>query len=69
MNINVAKIEEIYGLEILSLVLENISDVIKNMNYLNKLEFNDVEDIFERYVLIFICGSEEFKLKINNLIS
>lgn len=69
MNININKIEEIYGLDILNLVKENIEDVNKNINYLIYLNFNDVEDIFERYVPIFICSYDEFKNKINKLIN
>ena len=69
MKINIEKIEEIYGEDILNLVKENIHDITKNLNYLEKLDFNDIEDIFERYIPIFICDSTEFKTKINNLIS
>lgn len=69
MNINLDKIEEIYGLDILNLVKENIEDVNKNIKYLYYLNFNDIEDIFERYTPILICGPIEFKNKIDKLIS
>ena len=39
------------------------------LNIVSKLDFNDIEDIFERYIPIFICDSTEFTTKINNLIS
>lgn len=68
MGINIEKVEEIYGDDILNLVRENIQDVIKNLNYLEKIEFSDIEDIFERYAPIFICGPMEFEEKINRLI-
>ena len=68
MDINIGKIEEIYGIDILELIKDNINDINENLNYLSKLEFNDIEDIFERYPLIFICEPSEFKTNINNLI-
>lgn len=69
MNIDLNKIESIYGLELLDLIKENIDDVKMNINYLIYLNFNDIEDIFERYVLIFICDFDEFKSKIDKLIN
>ena len=64
--INFDKISEIYGNDVLILVKENVEDVIKNFQYLINLDFNDVEDIFERYVTIFICSQKEFKTKERN---
>lgn len=67
--INFNKINEIYGNDILVLVKENVNDVIKNFQYLIDLDFSDVEDIFERYVTVFICSQEEFKSKVDKLIN
>lgn len=67
--INFDKISEIYGNDVLILVKENVEDVIKNFQYLINLDFNDVEDIFERYVTIFICSQKEFKTKVDKLIN
>lgn len=69
MNINFNKIYEIYGEDVIELIKENVSEITKNLGYMIKLGFNDVEDIFERYSVIFICGNNEFVEKINNLIN
>ena len=69
MNINLDKIKDIYGLELLDLVKENIEDINKNINYLIYLNFNDIEDIFERYTPIFICEHKEFRQKMAKLVN
>ena len=66
MNINFDKIKEIYGNEVLSIIKENQESVINNLNYLYRLEFTDIENIFEREVLLFI--DSDFKTKIDSLI-
>ena len=66
MNINFNKIKEIYGNEILNIIKENQENVINNLKYLHRLEFTDIEDIFEREVLLFI--DIDFKNKMDNLI-
>ena len=68
MNINVDKIEQIYGSEILKHVIENKEDIEKNINYMVKFEFNDIEDIFERITPLFITDSKTFKNKMDKLI-
>lgn len=68
MNIDYDKIEELYGVDCLILLKENIEEVKKNINYLYKLGFNDIEDIFERYTYIFIRDYETFKKKLDKLI-
>ena len=69
MDIDLGKIEEIYGVDILNLVKENIDDINKNIKYLIYLNFEDVENIFERYTPVFICNFIEFKNKIDKLIN
>ena len=69
MSINLDKIKDIYGLELLDLVKENIEDINNNINYLIYLNFNDIEDIFERYTPIFICGHKEFRQKMAKLVN
>ena len=69
MNINVDKIKDIYGIDTLNLIKDNIKDIVNNIKYLEELGFSDVEDIFERYTLMFIYSKEEFKEKINYLIN
>lgn len=68
MNIDFNKIERIYGHSIINSITILKEDVINNIEYFISLGFGDVEDIFERQALIFICPKEEFKIKINNLI-
>lgn len=62
------KISEIYGEEVLREMQENMDEVIKNVNYMYMLEFNDVEDIFEREILLFLYDHDIFKDKLNKLI-
>lgn len=69
MNIDFNKINETYGEDVLELIKENIEDITENINYLQKLNFTDIEDIFERYTLIFIDSPSSFEDKINNLIN
>lgn len=70
MNINIDfdKINKIYGIETLNNIKENINEVNKNISYMYKLGFADIEDIFERETLLFICDNKEFKNKIDKLI-
>lgn len=70
MNINIDfdKINKIYGIETLNNIKENINEVNKNISYMYKLGFTDIEDIFERETLLFICDNKEFKNKIDKLI-
>ncbi len=68
MEIDFKKIEQIYGIEMIEEIRDNLRDVNTNVNYLLKIGFNDVEDIFERYAPIFICSNKNFIEKINNLI-
>ena len=69
VEIDFRKIEQIYGIEMIEEIRDNLRDVNTNVNYLLKIGFNDVEDIFERYAPIFICSNKEFKDKINNLVN
>ena len=69
MYIDLNKIKEIYGIDTLTLIKENIKDIINNIKYLERLGFKDTEDIFERYTLIFIEEPIIFKEKINKLIN
>jgi len=68
MYINYNKISEIYGQEMLKSIKENFDTVVDNIKYLVVLQFTDVEDIFERFVPIFLNDNKIFKEKINSLI-
>lgn len=50
-------------------IKENLKNVVSNINYLNLLKFTDIEDIFERYVFLFLYDEKIFKNKISNLIN
>lgn len=69
MNINYNKIKELYGIDYLYLIKDNIEDIKLNIDYLYKLGFNDVEDIFERYTFLFIKDNDEFRVMFNKLIT
>ncbi len=69
MKIDFEKIEEIYGSSVIEEIQNNSKDILENIKYLKELNINDIEDIFERYPLIFICDKNEFKNKVDKLIS
>lgn len=66
--INFDRIEQIYGVEMLKNIKENKEEVGKNIDYMIKLNFKDIQDIFERITPIFITKNDLFKNKINTLI-
>lgn len=69
MKIDFEKIEEIYGNSVIEEIKNNSKDILENIKYLKELNINDIEDVFERYPLIFICDKNEFKNKVDKLIS
>lgn len=69
MKIDFEKIEEIYGSSVIEEIQNSSKDILENIKYLKELNINDIEDIFERYPLIFICEKNEFKNKVDKLIS
>lgn len=69
MDINFNKIALIYGNDMITSVKENIDEVGKNIKYMIDLGFDDIEDIFEREVPLFINDSIDFKKKIDCLIN
>ena len=56
-----------YGEDIKEDILENKDIVLENYNFLQKLNIISVDEIFQRYITIFL--DEDFKNKVNNLIS
>ena len=68
MDIDFNNISDTYGEDIINIIRDNIDDITENINYLRKLNFSDIEDIFERYTLIFIDNPSIFKEKIDKLI-
>lgn len=67
-NVDLEKIGTIYGDEVLEDIQNNMDEVIKNINYMYKLNFVDVEDIFERETLLFLYDNKTFVRKLNGLI-
>ena len=68
MKVNLNNIRDIYGDSVVLLIRDNIDDVMKNIDYLNKLNFTDTEDIFEKIAILFLDTPSTFKNKIDNLI-
>jgi len=68
MKVNLNNIRDTYGDSVVLLIRDNIDDVMKNIDYLNKLEFTDTEDIFEKFAILFLYTPSVFKNKIDNLI-
>ena len=69
MKIDFMKIKEIYGEDALIACNENIDELVKNINYLISLGFDDYEDIIERYSLAFDEDHEIVIEKIDDLIN
>ena len=56
-----------YGEDIKEDILENKDIVLENYNFLQELNIISVDEIFQRYIKIFL--DENFKNKVNKLIS
>lgn len=56
-----------YGEDIKEDILENKDIVLENYNFLQELNIISVDEIFQRYITIFL--DENFKKKVNKLIS
>lgn len=56
-----------YGKDIKEDILENKDIVLENYNFLQELNIISVDEIFQRYITIFL--DEDFKNKVNKLIS
>ena len=69
MEINLKKLEEIYGKSLVKEMHDDIENLIENMKYLDKLEFDDIYDIIEVNPYLFLIDNNEFIKRINNLIT
>ena len=56
-----------YGEDIKEDILKNKDIVLENYNFLQELNIISVDEIFQRYITIFL--DEDFKNKVNKLIS
>ena len=68
MNIDFGKVREIYGEDALVMCNDNLDELVKNINYLIKLGFDDYADIIERFPLAFVEEHECVKKRIDKLI-
>ena len=69
MEMNLEILEEIYGKSIVKEMHDDIENIIENMKYLDKLEFDDIYDIIEVNPYLFLIDNNEFIKRINNLIT
>ena len=69
MEINLEKLEEIFGKSLVKEMRDDIENLIENMKYLDKLEFDDIYDIIEVNPYLFLIDNNEFIKRINNLIT
>ena len=67
-NVDLDRIEEVFGEDYIKTINENINLIDENVKLLEKLKFDDIEEIFERCPDIFIYNANEFETKINKLI-
>lgn len=69
MNLDLEKLKEIYGDSIINEISTNVGNLINNINYLKSRQFTNAEEIFERYPYAFLTNEEEFKSKVDKLIT
>ena len=69
MEINLEKNEEIKEKSLVKEMHDDIENLIENMKYLDKLEFDDIYDIIEVNPYLFLIDNNEFIKRINNLIT
>ncbi len=69
MEINLEKLEEIYGKSLVKEMHDDIENLIENMKYLDKLEFDDIYDIIEINPYLFLIDNNEFIKRINDLVT
>lgn len=68
LNVNLENMKEIYGDDIINIILSNIDIIEINIQTLKKLKFDDVEGIFERCPMMFMYFPKAFNEKIEKII-
>lgn len=68
MQIDMKKLEELYGKSLFKEMDDDIDNLVNNIKYLIKLEFDDVYDIIEINPYLFLLDTNDFKERINELI-
>ena len=70
MTINWDKISEVHGSDVVvQLVNSENDDFFDNVLYLKELKIEEIEEIIERYFLIFLYSHDSFVEKVDNLIN
>ena len=69
INIDLEKMKEIYGEEIIEVIYDNIEIIEKNIKVMKGLKFDDVEGIFERCPIIFTKFTKNFTEQIEKVIN
>ena len=68
MKIQLDKIKELYGDNILYEIKNNIDIISDNLSYLGKYQITNIEEIFVSYPYIFISSPDLFREKIDSFI-
>lgn len=68
MNLDLEKIQEIYGNSIIKEISANVGSLINNINYLEQRHFDNADEVFELYPYAFLQDEDTFKGKVDNLI-
>lgn len=70
MTINWDKIKEVHGREVIDDLIESDNeDFFDNILYLKELKIKDIEEVIERYFLIFLYNHDLFCEKVDILIN
>ena len=67
LKINLENMKEIYGEEIIKVIIDNEELIKENVKTLEKYKFNDIEDIIERYPTLLMNFPKQFEEKIKKL--
>lgn len=68
MELNMNRINEIFGNSMISEIKENKEEFIKNIEYVFSLGYKDTYELVELYPETFLIDSTIFKEKVNKLL-
>jgi len=69
MNINMERIQEIFGNSMITNIKENQEDFVQNIEYILSLGYKNVNELVELYPHTFLMDSKEFQEKVDNLLA
>lgn len=69
MELDLNKIEDIYGTSVIIEIQDNIDSVISNLKYLVSINISDVYEVFNNYPFLFIEDNDIFREKIDTFIN